>query len=250
MGSDMFPQTRQTNLSGTAQAPVPNTSRATLAAQADNHGKHMTSGGLVSTPGHHQIRMGDASVANDAQSVTCLARIVNDAYAEVEADIFLADYRRTNEEEIVRLVREGRLAIAYLAADDKPTSHAADSTSRETWAAPRGTPIGCVVVKQLSARLGNFGMLALESKHRGRGLGRALIGFAENHCRDLGCTTMQMELLVPTSFAHTVKLRMQDWYQRLGYRIVKLGSFDQDYPSLATRLMTPVDYKVFEKALV
>ncbi|KAG5925783.1 hypothetical protein E4U42_003935 [Claviceps africana] len=231
-----------------AEASIPNTSRAPLAAQADVDGKRMTSDGLVSIPGH-QIGMADASVADDAQSVTWLARIVNDSYGEVEADIFLAGYRRTNEEEIARLIQQGWLAIACVPADENPTSDAANPTSPPS-KAPRGKPIGCVVVKQLSARLGNFGMLALESKHRGRGLGRALIDFAENHCREKGCTAMQMELLVPTSFEHAVKLRMQDWYQRLGYRIIKLGSFDQDYPALATRLATPADYKVFEKALV
>ncbi|KAG5978510.1 hypothetical protein E4U55_006140 [Claviceps digitariae] len=215
--------------------------------QAGIHGKSMASGGMASTSGL-QIRMGDASVANDAQSVASLARIVNDAYDEVEADIFLAGYRRTDEAEIVKLIHQGCLAIAYLPADVNPTSHAANSTSPPR--TPCDVPIGCVLVKQLSAQLGNFGMLALDFQYRGRGLGRAMIDFAENHCREKGCTVMQMELLVPTSFAHAVKLRMQDWYQRLGYRIIKLGSFDQDYPSLATRLATPVDYKVFEKALI
>ncbi|KAG6017778.1 hypothetical protein E4U54_003383 [Claviceps lovelessii] len=200
-----------------------------------------------------EIRIGDASAANDAPSVTSLARIVNDAYEEVEADIFLAGYRRTDEAQIVKLIQEGCLAIAYLPVDDKPPSHAAKSTnSTNPTSLSRAScvkPVGCLFVKQISAQLGNFGMLAVESQYRGRGLGRAMIDFAENHCREKGCTAMQMELLVPTSFAHAVKLRMQDWYQRLGYRIVKLGSFDQDYPSLAIRLATPVDYKVFEKAL-
>ncbi|KAG6006086.1 hypothetical protein E4U21_007383 [Claviceps maximensis] len=230
-----------------AQALVQNASRGTMAPQAGVHRMSTPPGGIASDSGL-QIRIGDASVANDAQSVTSLARIVNDAYGEAEADIFLAAYRRTDEAEIVKLIQDGCLAIAYLPADENPTSHAAKSTSLSK--DPCVKPVGCVFIKQLTAQLGNFGMLALDFQYRGRGLGRAMIGFAENHCRDKGCTAMQMELLVPTTFAHAVKLRMQDWYQRQGYRVIKLGSFDQDYPSLATCLATPVDYKVFEKALV
>ncbi|KAG6040204.1 hypothetical protein E4U41_001269 [Claviceps citrina] len=195
-----------------------------------------------------QIRVGDASVAKDAQTVASLARIVNDAYGEAEADIFLPGYRRTSEPEIVKLIQEGCLLIAYLPANQNPTFEAAGPTAlSET---PSLKPVGCVFVKQLSTRLGNFGMLALDSKYRGRGLGRAMIDFAEYHCREKGCTVMQMELLVPTSFEHEVKSRMQDWYQRMGYRIIKLGSFDQDYPYLAALLATPADYKVFEKVLI
>lgn len=219
--------------------------------QAD---RPVNSGEIASTPGLHastpglQIRIADKSVAEDAHLVGSLTRIVNDAYGEVEADIFLPGYRRTDEAEIVKLIQEGCLAIAYLPAGESLTSDTTDWTPLPS--TPSFRPVGCVSVKQLSARLGNFSMLALQLKNRGGGLGRAMIDFAEKHCRENGCTVMQMELLVPTSFEHAVKPRMQAWYQRMGYRMVKLGSFNEDYPSLATQLAGPADYKVFEKALV
>jgi hypothetical protein len=60
---------------------------------------------------------------------------------------------------------------------------------------------------------------------------------------------MQLELLVPTTFEHAFKSRMQAWYQRRGYRVVKLGSFDQEYPALAVHLVGPVEYRIFHKDL-
>ncbi|KAG5968898.1 hypothetical protein E4U58_001696 [Claviceps cyperi] len=219
---------------------IQNISSGSLAPQGDVHGNPRASAGTASTPGP-QICMGDSLVGQNAQIVSYVARIVNDAFGEVEANIFVPGYRRTNENELEAFIQKGCLAIAYVPADKNLTSHAEN---------PSLQPVGCVFFKQLSARLGNFGMLAVDPKYRGQGLGRAMIDFAENFCRDKGCTAMQMELLVTTNFEHVVKSRMQEWYQRLGYRVVKLGNFEQDYPFLANLLATPVDLRVFEKALI
>ncbi|KAG6064332.1 hypothetical protein E4U32_000298 [Claviceps aff. humidiphila group G2b] len=223
-----------------AEVPIQNTSLGSLAPQGDVHEKPRVSAEPASTPGL-QICMGDALVEQNAQIVSSLAQIVNDAFGEVEANIFVPGYRRTNEKELETFIQKGYLAISYVLADSNPTSNAAN---------PSLQPVGCVFIKQLSARLGNFGMLAVDPKYRGQGLGRAMIDFAENFCRDKGCTAMQMELLVTTNFEHVVKSRMQEWYRRLGYQVVKLGNFEQDYPSLANLLATPVDLRVFEKALI
>ncbi|KAG5917346.1 hypothetical protein E4U61_002829 [Claviceps capensis] len=223
-----------------AEVPIQNTSSSSLAPQGDVRGKPRTSAGIAPAPGL-RICMGDSSVAQNAQLVSSLAQIVNDAFGEVEANIFSPGYRRTDEDELKAFIQKGCLAIAHVPADMSQTSHAAK---------PSLQPVGCVFVKQLSARLGNFGMLAVDPKYRGQGLGRAMIDFAENFCRDKGCTAMQMELLVTTNFEHVVKSRMQEWYRRLGYQVVKLGNFEQDYPSLANLLATPVDLRVFEKALI
>ncbi|KAG6031222.1 hypothetical protein E4U40_007315 [Claviceps sp. LM458 group G5] len=223
-----------------AEVSIQNTSSSSLAPQGDVRGKPRASAGIAPTPGL-RICMGDAPVAQNAQLVSSLAQIVNDAFEEVEANIFGPGYRRTDEDELKAFIQKGCLAIAYVPADKSQTSHAAN---------PLPQLVGCVFIKQLSARLGNFGMLAVDPKYRGQGLGRAMIDFAENFCRDKGCTTMQMELLVTTNFEHVVKSRMQEWYRRLGYQVVRLGNFEQDYPSLANLLATPVDLRVFEKALI
>ncbi|RSL73105.1 hypothetical protein CEP53_000825 [Fusarium sp. AF-6] len=176
------------------------------------------------------IKIPPSSHADDESFAATVAGIVNSAYTEAERDIFLPNYQRTSPAEIAQFIRNGQLAVAYLEGS--------------------GHPIGCVCIKLLGPGRGEFGMLALDAKHQGAGLGRQLAMFAEAECRKNGCTIMQLELLVPKTFRHAGKERMQAWYQRLGYKVVKLGSFDEDYPELAKILSGPTDYKIFEKKFV
>ncbi|KAH7120472.1 acyl-CoA N-acyltransferase [Dactylonectria macrodidyma] len=176
------------------------------------------------------IKIPPPTEADDTLLTSLLADIVNTVYKEAEADIFLPSYQRTSSAEISQFLRDGQLAVAYL-----------DSTSE---------PVGCVFIKLLSPDRGEFGMLALDSRYRGTGLGRQMALFAEDECRRRGCTVMQLELLVPTTFQHAGKERLLAWYLRMGYEVVKLGSFDEDYPELAKILAGPTEYRIFDKSLL
>ena len=94
-----------------------------------------------------------------------------------------------------------------------------------------------------------FGMLAAHPAQHGRGVGRALVRFAEDTSRADGAGTMRLELLVPREWTHPVKAFLAAWYARLGYRVVRTGSLDEDHPQLAPRLATPCDLQIFEKPL-
>ena len=69
---------------------------------------------------------------------------------------------------------------------------------------------GCVHVTA-RGRHGHFGMLSVHPGAQRRGLGRALVTAAEEHCRARGCDDMSLEV---------VNLRdgLPGWYGRLGYR--------------------------------
>ncbi|KAK2612114.1 hypothetical protein QQS21_001844 [Conoideocrella luteorostrata] len=195
-----------------------------------------------------EIRIADISVAENAKTVASLIRIVNSAY-EAEADLFIPGYHRTSEAEIVKLLREGVMAVAYMPVEGGLTHQSIMSASLSS-TNKHMKAVGCVYVKQISARLGTFGMLALEPEHQGGGLGRAMVHFAEEHCRRKRCTVMQLELLVPITYEHALKSRLQAWYQRLGYRVVKHGSLDQQYPNLARQLIGTTVCRVFQKDIV
>lgn len=194
------------------------------------------------------IQFPDVSVAEDAKVVTTIVEIVNKVFREAETGIFHPGYERTSKAEIANLIRAGLLGIATVPAGDIQAQQDPESTSTHKDVSMK--VIGCVYVTQLSAKRGNFGMLALDAEHHGGGLGRAMVQFAENHCQKQGCTIMQLELLVPTTFEHAFKTRMEAWYQRMGYQVIKLGSFDKEYPHLAPHLTGPMDYKYFEKKLI
>lgn len=92
-------------------------------------------------------------------------------------------------------------------------------------------------------------MLAADPGHRGAGIGRDMVSFAERLSRERGCDTMQLELLVPKAWTHPAKKFLHDWYTRLGYRVVRTGSIEEQYPGLARQLATPCDYVVYHKQL-
>lgn len=169
------------------------------------------------------------AAADDELLLTLICGIVNSAYTETEQGIFNPSYKRTDSTEVAVLIRTHQLAVAYLTS---PSS-----------------PIGCISIKQISPELGHFGMLALDVEHRGGGYGRELVKFAEQFCKSLGCTKMQCELLVPTTFRHEFKERNEIWYTRMGYSRTKSGDFKEDWPALEPLLCGPTDYRVFEKSL-
>ncbi|CAG1992650.1 unnamed protein product [Fusarium graminearum] len=136
------------------------------------------------------VKIPAADDASDKILIGRLADIVNTSYKIAESDIFIPSYKRTSESEIAQFISNGQLAVAYLVSTNEP--------------------IGCVFVKLLSPTLGDFGMLALDTKYQGTGLGRQLAAFAEDECRRQGCTTMQLEILVPSTFHHEGKARLLD----------------------------------------
>lgn len=188
------------------------------------------------------IRIPDKSKSEDQALITKLVQIVNSVYTETEEGIFIPGYLRTNGPEVAGYIANGQLAVAYL-----PPSLPASADQQQQ---DDGEPIGCVAIKQISPTKGQYGMLALDPAHRGGGTGKRMAQFAEDHARSLGCTIMQLELLVPTTFRHAFKERNEAWYRRMGYEVVKLGRFADDWPLLAPQLAGPTDYKIFEKSLV
>jgi GNAT superfamily N-acetyltransferase len=166
--------------------------------------------------------------AEDTGLATEIAGLVNRVYAEAEAGLWLDGAARTTEAEVADLIRAGQIAV--LGADDRVA--------------------GAVRIQQLDDGVGEFGMLVAAPEHRGTGVGRHLVSFAERWARERGLSRMQLELLVPRDWAHPVKEFLRDWYTRLGYRVVRTGDLAEDHPGLVPHLACPCDFLVFHKILV
>jgi GNAT superfamily N-acetyltransferase len=106
-----------------------------------------------------------------------------------------------------------------------------------------------VRIQQLDDEVGEFGMLAADPDHRGIGIGRRLVDFAERLNVDRGLRTMRLELLVPQTWTHPTKTFLDTWYTRMGYRVVRKGDFEEQYPHLAPLLATPCDFVIYHKNL-
>jgi GNAT superfamily N-acetyltransferase len=129
--------------------------------------------------------------------------------------------------ELAAIVRVGQLALARL----------------------DGALVGAVRVQRLAAGVGEFGMLVASPDHRGVGVGRTLVAFAEDWARGQGLRRMQLELLVPRTWTHPVKEFLRGWYTRIGYRQIRTGRLADAYPALQPKLATECDFAIFQKEL-
>jgi GNAT superfamily N-acetyltransferase len=173
------------------------------------------------------VRLLRTADSRDARLVDHVTSLVNDVYATAESGLWRDGAPRTTAAEVAELIRAQQIAVA--------TRH--------------GQIAGSVRLHNVADDLSEFGMLVAAPDQRGTGVGRALVAFAEEHSRERGLRAIQLELLVPRAWRHPSKEFLKAWYGRLGYRPVRSGSIDDNYPHLAPLLATPCDLNIYEKPL-
>jgi GNAT superfamily N-acetyltransferase len=173
------------------------------------------------------VRLLEPEAADDPALVARLTDLINAVYATAERGLWRDGSARTSAGEVADLVRGGEIAVA----------------TRE------GAIVGAVRLQDVADDVAEFGMLVADPDRRNRGIGRALLDFAEGAARERGMRTMQLELLVPREWSHPSKEFLRDWYRRRGYRLVRTGRLDEAYPQLAPLLATPCDFEIHHKPL-
>jgi GNAT superfamily N-acetyltransferase len=173
------------------------------------------------------VRIAPAAAAGNTMLVNQLAALVNGVYAVAEEGLWADGTPRTTSAEMAGLIATGQIAVAR--AGERI--------------------VGAVRVQRLDTGEGELGMLVADPAHRGTGVGRELIRFAERWSRERGLGTMQLEVLVPRQWSHPSKEFLKAWYTRLGYRPVRTGQVEESYPELAPLLATPCDFVIYHKSL-
>jgi GNAT superfamily N-acetyltransferase len=174
-----------------------------------------------------EISIVPATSAGDTAFVAEVVDLVNRVYADAEKGLWADGAERTDTAEMATVVRAGQLAVARAG----------------------GRLVGAVRVQRLDRDLGEFGMLVASPDHRGTGVGRELVAFAEDRARRHGLDRMQLELLVPRTWTHPVKEFLRGWYTRIGYEKVRTESLAEAYPALQPLLATPCDFVICHKDL-
>lgn len=113
-----------------------------------------------------------------------MARLINSAFA-VENFI---EGGRTDETELLDRMSKG----AFLLGCDES-----------------GDLVASVYIEVRGAR-GYFGMLAVDPKRQGNGLGRKMVEAAEKYCREKGCKAMDLTVL-------SLRPELPPVYRKLGY---------------------------------
>ena len=159
------------------------------------------------------------------EDVAELVRIVNAAYAEGEAGLWVDGTPRTDEEEIDAAVRAGEMLVETV--DERV--------------------VGCVRVRALHDATWEIGLVSADPAAWGSGVGRDLVRAAEHRARSRGATTIRLTLLVPRESVHAAKERLRKWYTRLGYVVVGSVPFEDALPHAAPHLTAPCDLLLFTK---
>jgi GNAT superfamily N-acetyltransferase len=170
----------------------------------------------------------DAAASRDDRLVDELTDLVNRVYATAEHGLWREGTTRTTAPELAGLIAAGEIAVAR---------------TRD------GQVVGCVQLHQVADDTSEFGMLVSDPEHRGTGIGRALLDFAEQDSGDRGLRAIQLELLVPRGWRHPSKEFLRSWYGRRGYRMVRTGSLNHGHPHLTPLLATPCDLEIHERPL-
>jgi GNAT superfamily N-acetyltransferase len=165
--------------------------------------------------------------ARDAVLVARLADMINAVYTAAELGIWREGATRTSPREIAGLTVAGEIAVATRG----------------------GELAGSVRLHDVAADVSEFGLLAAAPAHRGTGVGRALVDFAERSSRERGLRAIRLELLLPRTWTHPHKEVLKAWYERRGYRLAGAGTIDAAHPHLAPLLATPCELAVYEKPL-
>jgi ribosomal protein S18 acetylase RimI-like enzyme len=167
------------------------------------------------------------AAADDTATVARLTDLINEVYADAEKCLWAAGAKRTNTEEVAGFVRAGQIAVARLGL----------------------YVVGCVRIHEVNDTTSEFGMLAADPDHRGLGVGRDLVRYAELRAQNAGHDTMRLELLVPREWSHPSKEFLAGWYDRLGYTVAGVGAVEESHPGLAPLLATTCDFVIYEKGL-
>ena len=122
--------------------------------------------------------------AATAADMPAMIPVVNTAFA---IETFL-DGTRTDEERMAEMMGKGE----FLVAEDDA-----------------GQVVATVYIEVRGER-GYFGMLAVDSRRQGTGLGRRMVEAAENHCRQHGCKQVDIVVL-------SLRTDLPPFYRKLGY---------------------------------
>lgn len=148
-----------------------------------------------------------------------LPAVVDLINAAFQVEQFFVTGERTSVEECAGLLDEDETCLLVAEPADSP-----------------GPLLGALVVRVRDTR-GYFGMLSIAPGHQGRGLGRALVSAAENHCRRAGCETIEISVV-------DVRTELPAFYKPLGYRVTGTAPFPAP-----ERLLRPAHFVLMSKPL-
>ena len=155
--------------------------------------------------------------------------ILRIAYEVTEVEIWGENYIRLFLKEFTELVLEGNIFVAYL----------------------NDVIVGSVHVYQKDVNTYKFSLLSVDLKFGGQGIGSALIKKAEEEAIKNNATQIKIEILRVKGVDLPHKIRLHNFYQRLGYTYTHSANSDCIIPDWKYKLLIkPSDFDFYTKELI
>lgn len=157
-----------------------------------------------------------------------LFEIVRIAYAETEKDIWGENYIRISYDAYKKLLVEGKhILVAFL--------------NHEI--------VGSVYYYESAPNCYTFSLLSADLSKAGQGIGKALVEAVEANAKANGAEQICIEILRARAHNTAFKLRLADWYQRIGYVYTHTEDFAKIAPEKAKNLLQATDFDYYRKVL-
>jgi len=163
------------------------------------------------------------------QQIKLVAELINKVYLITESDFWPhnGSYERTNASEILQFIENNELIIAQI--DEEI--------------------VGAVHVYPVKDDVCGFGMLVAAPKKRGHGIGTTLMKSIEDWAVNNKYKIIQLELLKPINYLHPDKEFLNNWYTKMGYKLISKTTYGKLYPKQASLLKIPCNFEIYQKNL-
>ena len=95
----------------------------------------------------------------------------------------------------------------------------------------------------------SFSLLCADFDKSGLGIGRALIDSVVADAKAHGAHLIELEILRPKGMDVPFKIRISDWYKRLGFVYTHSQNFAEIRPDKAVNLLNPSDFDYYQKQI-
>lgn len=167
---------------------------------------------------------------DDVRQCGQVAALVNEVYAATEGPMWRPGGQRTSVDEVRELAAAGQLHTHVVDTPDGP------QVQGSIWTVVHG-------------ERAELGMLAVRPDAGGRGLGGALVAYAETRARAAGASVMELVVARPREGTLPAKERLGVWYPRLGYTLQGTDPLADVYPDLLEAFVVPVVVDRYERRL-
>ena len=173
-----------------------------------------------------KVQSAKAAVLSEEEKFK-LYEIMRIAYALTEVEVWGENYVRLTFEEYKTLIEKDEILVAM--HEDEI--------------------VGGVHYYQRSKHKFAFSLLSADFDKSGLGIGRALIEEVEKRAKNKNANYIEIEILRPRGIEVPFKVRIRDWYQRLGFVYKGSQDFTEVNPEKGKNLVNPSDFDYYLKEL-